>query len=83
MHPLLCGAAPVTLCSASHVDTLFDVKTGDRRQAADVFTEHDIGPTNDTRRGVRAEVREARAGERRMGTALAFLGQWWVSWGQG
>jgi len=47
----------------------------DRRQAADVFTEHAISPTNDTRRGMRTEVREARAGERRMGTALAFLGQ--------
>jgi hypothetical protein len=74
--PTTVWGRPGWRCDHHHTfGTIFDTETSDRRQAAGVFTEHDIGPTNDTRRGVRAEVGEGRVGERRMGTALAFLGQ--------
>ena len=54
-----------------------ELEVGGLRAGDDVHLHRD--------RGVRAEVREALLGERRMGTVLAFLeqGQWWVSWGQG
>ena len=72
MHPLLCGAAPVTLCSASHVDTFIRREDRIAVKPRTWSPSIDIGPTNDTRRGVLAEVREARAGERRWERRLPF-----------
>jgi two-component system nitrate/nitrite response regulator NarL len=61
MHPATVWGRPGWRCDRHHTfGTIFDTKTRDGRQAADVLAEHDIGPTNDTRRGVRTAVPERR-----------------------
>ncbi|MEA2909591.1 MAG: hypothetical protein QOJ15_1672, partial [Bradyrhizobium sp.] len=46
MHPTTVWGRPGWRCDRHHTfGTIFDTKTRDDRQAADVLAEHDIGPT--------------------------------------
>src|SRR5580704_7082231 len=94
--PVLCGAAPVgaviVITPSARYLTPRHVMAAKQRTC---LAEHDIGPTNDTRRGVRPAVPERRllvasvVWEQSLDKRpLAFwcsgaLGQWVMSWGQG
>ena len=61
IHPSTVWGRPGWRCDRHHTfGTIFDAKTRDGRQAANVLAGHVIGPTNDTRRGARTAVPERR-----------------------